>query len=528
MIERALHERQVEAPIDPIRQAAPLVANKVEDSGEPAETVAARNVVDGLTLRDKWRANQLFDVPGGLPGTIAHRDVLEQELGRLDRHIDAVADLLLAESVHQIVRGNVMAGSASLDSLAQGTRPPDPDVRTRAHRRHDADASARRCARSDAGAGARLGGDPDGAGCLRAADRRVGRVAAGDPRDVRCRVTYDTPHGATTTVPVSFDQLQLRPLDVLALATSVAANPEASELDRRVLHAAIGDAVPADAADNAAFSIVYAADPAWDRATTRTIPELIDLAGAIAKVLGGARPLQPVDVVLPENASRSASAVVDTAEANSRAQAAVTALATIQTDLRAAVDAVAAGAAPTPPQVAALRQQLRAAAAFGIAAAFPPFVAGSQEGGVASLGLVVDAASVLADIDQRLSTAATSAGAAEQARAVFGREFVLIGGFNFPAASEAGAELAQAIAAGPAMLGGDAHLIEKWLMQVSPVRDALGRWRLMRITGRGDRCKESALGHRAASARRRRVMGRVAADRRRGSGVGHALARPAG
>src|SRR5262249_31546562 len=56
LLERAFHEQHVESLIDPVRQVAPLVANKTEVSGEPTETVAARNVVDGLTLRNKWKA----------------------------------------------------------------------------------------------------------------------------------------------------------------------------------------------------------------------------------------------------------------------------------------------------------------------------------------------------------------------------------------------------------------------------------------------------------------------------------------
>src|SRR5690606_37657033 len=39
-----------------------------------------------------------------------------------------VADLVTAESVHQIVRGNTAAASASLDTIGLGQRPPDVDV----------------------------------------------------------------------------------------------------------------------------------------------------------------------------------------------------------------------------------------------------------------------------------------------------------------------------------------------------------------------------------------------------------------
>jgi Putative peptidoglycan binding domain len=486
LLERAFHEQHAESLIDPVRQAAPLVANKTEDSGESADTVAARNVVDGLTLRSKWKANQLFNVPGGLPGTIAHRDILEQQLAQLDRNVDAVADLLLAESVHQAVRGSTMASGAGLDALAQGTRPPDPAV---GKGTTGGTALTHRLA---VVLGPAPAPSPPGwpatatprAACEPRLDGWIGSLL-GDPRNVKCQVRYTTAAGPTQTVTVTFDQLALRPTDVLALAKAVAANPAASELDRRVLHAAFGDSAPADTAAGSSFTIVYEAEPTWDRATTRTVPELLDLANAIARSAGSMRLLAPADVVLPENASRAADAQVNTPEAQSRVQAAVTALTQVQADLGNALNAVPVTTPPIPPtpaQTADLREQLRAASAFGISAAFPAFVTGTQEGGVDPMPLLAQARSVLADIASRLDAAAkASADPLDQARAIFGRDFQLVIGFGFPAGSPAAAELAQALAHGPAMLGDDPRAVHRWLTQVMRVREPLGRWRMMRI-----------------------------------------------
>jgi hypothetical protein len=473
LLERAFHDDHAESLIDPVRQVAPLVANKTEDSSEPAETISARNVVDGLVLRDKWKANKLFDVPGGLPGTIAHRDVLERELGVLDRHIDAVADLLLAESVHQIVRGSTMASGAGLDALAQGTRPPDPDVgrgvtggTTLTHR-----------------LAVVLGATPPAlplgwsavttprAACEPRLDAWIATLL-GDPRTARCRVTYPTNASTTLTVNVTFDQLALHPLDVLSIAKAVTTDPAASDLDRRVLFAAFGDSVPADAAAGGSFTIVYEADPSWDRATTRAIPELLDVANAASRALGGMRALGAVDLVLPENASVAKDAVPDATEANTRAQAALSALTQVQTDLAAAI---------TAANVDGMRKQMRVASAFGIAAAFPGLPAGAQEGGVNALSLADQARSVLADVAARLDTASrVTVGDAEAlAEAVFGREFRLVAGFTFP--GPGGAELAQAIANGPAIVGGDVSVVDRFVTQVMRVREPLARWRLMRI-----------------------------------------------
>jgi hypothetical protein len=489
MLERAFHEHRAESLIDPLRQIAPLVANKIEDSGEPAESVAARNVVDGLTLRNKWKAKQLFDVPGGLPGTVAHRDVLEQQLAQLEHNVDAVADLLLAESVHQVVRGSTMASGAGLDALAQGSRPPDPDVgkgttggTTLTHRL----AIVLDPTPAPSPPGWPAAATPRGA-CEPRLDGWIGSLL-GDPRSVKCRVRYKTTSNTTRTVTVTFDQLALRPTDVLALATAVTADPAASELDRRVLYAAFGDRVPADAAAGGSFTIVYDADPSWDRAATRTVPELLDVANAISRSVGSMRLLAPVDVVLPENASRAADTqLVDTAEARSRVQSAVTSLAQVQTDLGNAINAIPVTTPPTPPtpvQDAELRQQMRAASAFGIAAAFPAFAAGTQEGGVTALPLLAQARSVLADIGSRLDASSTpkmSADPQGQARAIFGRDYQFLIGFAFPAASPAAAELTQALANEASMLGGGPAIVDRWLTQVTRIREPLGRWRMMRI-----------------------------------------------
>ncbi len=488
LIERALHDANADSLIDPIRQVAPLVANKSgDDTVDPVETIAARNVVDGLTLRNRWKAGTLFGA-GGLPATIAHRDVLENQLGQLDRSVDAVADLLLAESVHQIVIGSTAAGGAGLDALAQGVRPPDPDVArgvtggtTLTHR-----------------IAVILGATPPGLGpgwpaaptpratCEPRLDAWLDSLL-GDPRRVMCQVQYpdrSTPP-ITQTLGVTFDQLGLRPVDVLALARALAVGAAASELDRRVLYAAFGEAVPADASADASFTIVYAADPAWDRATTRSFPELMDLANVVGRAVGAMRPLVPTDVVLPQNAAAASDALAATSDAHARAQGAVAALESLQTALGGAVAAVSETTPPTPPtatQAATIRAQLRVASQFGIAASFPAFIAGGQEGGVSPLTLVDQAKGAMAEIASRLTQAAAAASDdAGQSQAVFGRDFQFLSGFSFPPTSTTGSELAQAVTYGPTMIGTDPHAIERWLTGASRVRDALGRWRMLRI-----------------------------------------------
>jgi hypothetical protein len=163
-LERRLHELSGSGPSESgleldryvyvLRSIAPLRAAKLTDpeSGvvDPAlESVAAANVVDGVRLLD------LAAAPGGEasistrlthgpddalvttyigtwapPGSGEVAAVL-QAIRDLAHVNDAVADLLLAESVHQLARGNTAGASAALDAAGGGdAMPPDPEVVT--------------------------------------------------------------------------------------------------------------------------------------------------------------------------------------------------------------------------------------------------------------------------------------------------------------------------------------------------------------------------------------------------------------
>ena len=126
-LERGLHEHKLDKYIQPLRELFPLAANKplldrADNEGGPASAVAARNVVDGLALCQSWRVGTLR-----LPASLNLAQI-QPDLENLDQAVKAVADLLLSESVYQGVRGNLSAAAASLDAMARGVRPPDPEV----------------------------------------------------------------------------------------------------------------------------------------------------------------------------------------------------------------------------------------------------------------------------------------------------------------------------------------------------------------------------------------------------------------
>ena len=153
-LERWMHEAaqlpvpyEIDRFIYCLRATAPLVAAK---STQPAagpvpnalESVAATNVVDGVRLLELWRQNPTavldrcrtppagygrYFTPWTAP-TVYQLGAISGVITRLDRLHDAVADLLLAESVHQLCAGSPARASAAMDALAGDALPPPPDV----------------------------------------------------------------------------------------------------------------------------------------------------------------------------------------------------------------------------------------------------------------------------------------------------------------------------------------------------------------------------------------------------------------
>lgn len=139
--ERGLHDRYAFAESDqfiyPLRGVFPLYT-RPEDipEGVSVEAVQARNVVNGLNLlryvKNVNAANRKYPFgfpPSKLPAANpAQQAVIDAEVDRLlDLH-DALADLAIAEGVHQVVMGNYDRAAATLDAYGQATFPPVPEV----------------------------------------------------------------------------------------------------------------------------------------------------------------------------------------------------------------------------------------------------------------------------------------------------------------------------------------------------------------------------------------------------------------
>ncbi|MEO7114521.1 MAG: hypothetical protein ABIZ18_01545, partial [Caldimonas sp.] len=111
------------------RRAFPLRAAGTSAADEPQEAVAARDVVDGVRLMDAYRtAKATFAVPGVPAALTQAGGAIAAIIEDLLDQMDSVSDLLVAESVHQMVGGNMEGAGAAMSTLDKQSRPPEPRV----------------------------------------------------------------------------------------------------------------------------------------------------------------------------------------------------------------------------------------------------------------------------------------------------------------------------------------------------------------------------------------------------------------
>jgi len=498
--ERGLHDRASAIPkIDQyryeLRRLYPLVAKKTgEVTTDAADMIAARNVVDGLLLWSAARQNQIpFATDPQLPKSGAAFDAIQSEIARLADDVDALMDLTTAESVFQLVRGNVANATATLDALASGARPPDPEI---ARSVRGGIGVTHRVPFILAGdSAAPLSGGWPAPTPLAAAepflDAWAGKLL-GDPNGVKATVksALDST-GALTEKQVTLGDLGLRPLDLIAIARGATEANQGSILDQRLGFAAIGD--------DSSRSIA-AVDYTRVDASSRTFPEIMELARSIGAVIAGARALGPDDFALPvETPDQQPASEADALDAASEllARADVSKadltevaqlLATATAALQAVVDQdIAAGATPAErvlnegPAADALRPILRRAAGYLAGSAFPAPRATSD-------ALLAIATAIDNQISRRLAAEAAVfvpstggadrlKGAVQRLQALHGRDLRVLPRFTAPAAPE----LQQALDGRSALLGNDDNAAQKFLQQAATVRPGLARWRQLAV-----------------------------------------------
>jgi hypothetical protein len=150
--ERGLHDKyslgkgEVDKFIYPLRKKFPLVSNQLNDTKTSAsedeetaiENIEARNVIDGLKLIKHIQATGDKNYPFGfetgttldkLPvATSPQVTAIREELDRLLNINDAISDIVMAESVYQVVQGNIERAAGNSDAFSKGQYPPEIEV----------------------------------------------------------------------------------------------------------------------------------------------------------------------------------------------------------------------------------------------------------------------------------------------------------------------------------------------------------------------------------------------------------------
>jgi hypothetical protein len=436
------------------------------------ETIAAQQVTDGLVLLKLHRANE---VPWGkhdLPAAdSSDRHQAEAEIVELERTVDAVSDVITAESLHHTIQGNPLRAGATLDAVAGGEMPvPDLEfIRTP----RSGIAATHRLLVLFKGAAvpdprwplqphhARATAEP----WLTAWSARL----LGDPSRVRLRGELFDPGSGTIhdTVEATLRDLDLSPLD-LVYGIQGDAGGEVMERVRYHLRREAQD-VP-----GAELRLLLERRVDWSPETL-SLAELIELARATAELIAGGRSLEPRDLHLPGEA---VSTGADLAELAGRANATATALAAAHSQIE---EFLAEGESV---ELEALRQALLHLSHLGLPAAVPRSAIGSA---TADREVLLDqGAEVVAEASRRLVRLQelasgfdpVTATAEAQSRHHLARlQAVLGSSFTAVVRLIPDSTVPQAFTASTELQGGDPLNASTWLLRLSRVRERSARLR---------------------------------------------------
>jgi hypothetical protein len=478
--ERGLRDAAFGQYILPYRRRYPLRPGN-DTATEPAERIAARDVVDGMALATRWRENAKAEVLTGI--AVGHQAKVSALLDDLVNTWDAVSDVLTAEGVYQVVQGNLERAGAATAILDNQTRPVDPQV-TRTPRMGVSYAQrvAVICASTQlppewSGAGP---ADPRAA----AEPRLNAWISAvlGDPK--RFEFTARVVRGNTIEAKVlktGPGQLGLSPLS-LVLATRVLAGDQGAQHSPLRERIALSLASQVQGADANTTVVIDERHPEPGKLG---LAELEALASILRALIEGARPLTRKDVVALRDEIEATSADqgnypgVDLADIEARAATAVNALQTYIGALKsAAANAVAARlqeAWPYEAREARSGVDLQRDGETLVSGESTADLAERRNRVLAQLEAKLEAAKALdpAAPAQAGATHAQRVGKAlERIRIVFGADFPVLPRFTL---GDYASEVAASLADRSALLGGDLLAVGGWLPKLARVREGADR-----------------------------------------------------
>lgn len=316
--ERGLHDRYHLAEVDEfiydLRIKFPIRANRIkttriEDDIESIEKIEARNVMDGLDFVKHIEKPGNETYPFGLTempdADENQKKALNAEAQRLRDLYDAVADLAIAEGVHQVVQGNFDRASATLEAYSSGGFPPIPDVvqtprsgiglthRVALHLEMGVSATNSPLA-SVPGMTPRASAEP-------AINKWLAELLP-DPATVGCRVSFEDGLGNADEITVTQAQLGLQPLDLLYML-NLQDEQALTAFDDRIIQHMLATIT---ARPDVTLTIHYTKRP---NDTPVSFFELASLIASLRTLILSARPLNAGDLALANEANSSAAQI---------------------------------------------------------------------------------------------------------------------------------------------------------------------------------------------------------------------------
>jgi hypothetical protein len=367
---------QAQADFDAATRA---VSDALAELLKQAQTSTALTAtVDGLALRDRYTTATAATPPVWDHTTIPFRahstdppvdpelvfpaadeadyTALLAVLDRLVEHVDTVADLVTAESVHQLVQGNPVRSGAALDIAATGSVPDEFEVIRTPRPGHDITHRVLVLI------------DPQTAPGWTAATPSAAAIAdpvlaawasrlLPDPTTAHVAARRLDPNTGTPSDPLDLtaETLGLDPLSWVRLAVDPA------ELHQRVAQAARGRWARTLGDAAATGQVLIDDTAAGSPSATRTLADLLAAAAAVHDLIAAARALAEADLTPPSAAAASPD-IGSAAEAATR----VTAVEQKLNEVITTLDTAANG-----QEADALIDALFAASALGEAAATP-------------------------------------------------------------------------------------------------------------------------------------------------------------
>jgi len=468
-LERKLREEDLALFILALRTEFPL-RQAAEDATQPVESTPPHDVVNAADLLDAWPRVFIDPVPPPFVFRVAQRVGLQINDPRVERMMvqftalvdtyDAVADVVLAEAVHQTLAANPERAQAATRFLDRQEAPAEPDVTATPRRAH---AYVQRCAVAI------------GAPQLSAAWRTL---SANDPRvqaEPRINawvaqllgepgawgfsgrgVAADGTPGAVEVVTLT--DLALSPLALLAAAVS-GGGDRPTELEERIGRVLVARI---DVAEGGGIDLLADTDGALG------LGAFTSMCSAIARVLRSARPGDARTFALPDAGGPNG---VDVDELERRATRAEQRLRTVSQRLDAAL-------AVSVPKTGRVRATLEQVSRAGVPGAVPPAVLFAEpDADAASADAVAFATSAAAAAHVRIGQLDAIANGDREAAArrrlsvVFGELWPVLGVVRLPA----DAELTRALRkVGQTRLsGGDPLAATTWMTRMARVRPEL-------------------------------------------------------